>query len=155
MARDKIKRNVVVLCPSPLARRAPLEVPDARPPLHAYIVMSLLTGARTEELRALRWEDVELSGQPEANPPVPAHVAVWRSVRKGGDTKTRKSRRTLAPHEQCIDALIEKHARQQRDRADAGDRWREHGLVLVTKVGTPLDPSHMRCTESRSGQSCS
>jgi integrase len=31
--------------------------------LHPYIVVSLLTGARTEELRALGWEHVNLDGQ--------------------------------------------------------------------------------------------
>jgi integrase len=30
--------------------------------LHPYIVVSLLTGARTEELRALRWNHVHLEG---------------------------------------------------------------------------------------------
>jgi integrase len=30
--------------------------------MHAYVVMSLLTGARTEELRALTWSHVNLEG---------------------------------------------------------------------------------------------
>jgi len=34
--------------------------------LHAYIVLSLLTGARTEELRALTWSHVDLDGDPPA-----------------------------------------------------------------------------------------
>ena len=38
--------------------------------LHAYIDVSLLTGARTEELRALTWDHVDLDGAPGANPPV-------------------------------------------------------------------------------------
>ena len=33
---------------------------------------------------------------------------------------------------------------QDRDRELAGDRWREHGLVFASKVGTPLDASHVR-----------
>jgi integrase len=28
--------------------------------------------------------------------------------------------------------------------AAAGDQWKEHGLVFTSKVGTPLDPSHVR-----------
>jgi integrase len=59
--------------------------------LHAYIVVSLLTGARTEELRALTWSYVDL----DSDPPF---IMVWRSVRAGGDTKTRKSRRTRNCH---------------------------------------------------------
>ena len=52
--------------------------------LHAYIVLSLLTGVRTEELRALTWSYVDL----DSDPPL---IMVWRSVRAGGETKTRKS----------------------------------------------------------------
>src|SRR5439155_6293165 len=100
-------------------------------------VVSLLTGARTEELRALRWDEVYL----EAAPP---HIAVWHSVRKGGDTKTQKSRRTLALPQRCIDALRAQRAMQERDRELAGDRWQENGLVFASKVGTPLDASHVR-----------
>ena len=54
--------------------------------MHAYIVLSLLCGLRTEEARALRWAHVHLDGDPEARPPVPPHVAVWRSVRAHGET---------------------------------------------------------------------
>jgi integrase len=49
--------------------------------MYAYIVLSLLTGARTEELRALTWSHVDLDGKPPS-------VQLWRSVREGGDTKT-------------------------------------------------------------------
>lgn len=47
----------------------------------AYMVVSLLTGARTEELRALTWSHVDLVGDPDATPPVSPHTRVWRSVR--------------------------------------------------------------------------
>ena len=67
-------------------------------PLHAYVVLSLLTGARTEEVRALRWKDVDLTGNPHSTPPVPPSISVLRSVREGGDTKTRKSRRGPEPN---------------------------------------------------------
>ncbi len=59
--------------------------------LHAYIVLCLLTGCRTEEARALTWDYVDLDGNPDADPPVPPHIAVWRSVRSHGDVKTQKS----------------------------------------------------------------
>ena len=53
--------------------------------LHGYVVL-LTTGLRPEEARALRWERIDLEA---------GTVAVWRSDRAGGDTKTAKSRRTL------------------------------------------------------------
>jgi integrase len=112
--------------------------------MSAYVVLSLLTGARTEELRALSWDHVDLDGDVTADPPVPPYVAVWRSVRKGGDTKTRKSRRTLALPARCVDALRRQKMLQAQEREAAGSRWQEHGLVFASKVGTALDPSHVR-----------
>ncbi|MFI7431875.1 tyrosine recombinase XerC, partial [Micromonospora sp. NPDC049836] len=116
MARDKVKRNVVALCTVPrgqegrpsksltLAQARALLHASEGTRLHAYVVLSLLTGARTEELRALRWDHVDLHGQPNLDPPLPPSVHVWRSDRDGGDTKTRKSRRTLALPARCVTA---------------------------------------------------
>jgi integrase len=81
---------------------------DVRRPaalMHAYIVLSLLVGVRTEETRALRWDHVNLDGDPDSEPPVPPHVAVWRSVRMHGETKTERSRRTLALPRMAVQAL--------------------------------------------------
>lgn len=156
LARDLVKWNVVGLCTVPQGcagrRSKALTMAQAEGVLrtaegtrmHSYIVLSLLTGARTEELRALTWDAVDLIGDPGADVPIPPHVAVWRSTRAGGDTKTRKSRRTLALSKRCVTALELQRSLQECDRAAAGVRWREHGLVFASKVGTPLDPSHVR-----------
>ena len=115
--RDKVRRNVVMLCDVPAGRTGrpsksltldqaeAVLIASEQSSLHAYIVLSLLTGARTEELRALIWRNVDLAGNPDAVPSVPASIAIWRSVRSGGDTKTRRSRRTLALAQMCIDVL--------------------------------------------------
>jgi integrase len=70
-----------------------------------YVTVSLLTGARTEELRALTWDHVDLDARPDAEPPILPSIKVWRSVRDGGDTKTRKSRRTLGLPVRAVNAL--------------------------------------------------
>jgi integrase len=93
--------------------------------LHAYIVVSLLTGIRTEEARALSWDRVHL--QPVGA--MPPHIEVWRSVRTGGDTKTKKSRRTLALPPQAVDALKTHKARQAADRLAAGALWQDTDLA--------------------------
>jgi integrase len=141
MARDKVKRNVVELTDVPAglpgrpskamaAQQADdLITKTACDRMHPYIVMSLLTGARTEELRALRWEHVHLEGQPDVTPPIPPYLEVWRSVRAGGDTKTMKSRRTMALPDLCVRALVA----QRVARASNGTRqaWcSQHGSAL-------------------------
>src|SRR5262245_26042721 len=51
---------------------------------------------------------------------------------------------SVALPKRCIDALIHQRAQQESEREAAGDQWKEHGLVFASKVGTPLDPSHVR-----------
>jgi hypothetical protein len=55
----------------------------------AYIVLSLLIGSCTEELRALHWREVDLDGRPDAHPPVPPSIAVYRACSRleGGDSR--------------------------------------------------------------------
>jgi integrase len=155
-ARDKVKRNVVALCDTPAGRPGrpskSLTLAEAeavltaaeKSHLHAYIVLSLLIGARTEELRALPWAHVDLDGNPDADPPVPPSIMVWRSVRIDGDTKTKKSRRTLAMPRRCAEALRLHQARQAEMKRNAGKDWQEHGLVFASQVGTPLDSHNVR-----------
>src|SRR6266700_1846761 len=115
---------------------------DVRRPaalMHAYITLSLLSGIRTEEARALRWAHVDLDGDPAASPPVPPHIAVWRSVRAHGDTKTQKSRRTLRLPDRAVAALREQLLLQADQRLLAGEQWQDRDLVFCTSVGTPLD----------------
>ena len=88
--------------------------------MHAYIVLSLLVGIRTEEARALRWAHVDLDGEPHARPAVPPHVAVWRSVRGHGETKTERSRRTLALPRLAAEALRALRQAQDGERIAAG-----------------------------------
>jgi integrase len=155
MARDKVKRNVVSLCSVPEGQpgrpskalsfkqaEAVLSAAEGTA-MFAYIVVSLLTGARTEELRALTWDHVDLLGRPDAVPPIPPHIAVWRSVRADGDTKTRKSRRTLALPGRCIDALSDHRRYQVAYRENAPARvW--SGFVFCSASGHQLDASHVR-----------
>ncbi|MFI6295987.1 tyrosine recombinase XerC [Nonomuraea sp. NPDC050790] len=152
-ARDKVKRNVVMLCEIPkglegrpsksltLDQAAAVLTAAADSTLHAYVVLSLLIGARTEELRALTWSHVDLEGSPDTTPP---SIMVWHSVRTGGDTKTKKSRRTLALPERCVTALKAHRASQEATREKAGDTWQEHDLVFASGVGTPLDAHNVR-----------
>ena len=119
--------------------------------LEAHITVSLLTGLRTEEVRALRWDHVVawVSGQwipvPDAGfDHEELAVFVWQADRAGGDTKTPKWRRTLALPRRCMEALREQRVRQAADRLAAGPLWRDRGLVFASTVGTPLDDHNVR-----------
>ncbi|HTQ89617.1 MAG TPA: site-specific integrase, partial [Streptosporangiaceae bacterium] len=75
---------------------------------------------------------------------MPPSIAVWRSVRLHGETKTEKSRRTLALPQSAVAALREHRKWQASSRLAAGPLWQDTGLVFTTSVGTPLDASHVR-----------
>jgi hypothetical protein len=80
-----------------------------------------------------------LDGDPAARPPVPPHVAVWRSVRVQGETKTERSRRTLGLPVVAVEALRALLDSQADERLVAGDRWQDTGLVFTTHRGAALD----------------
>jgi integrase len=103
--------------------------------LHAYVVLLLTTGIRPEEARALLWEHLDLDA---------GTIAVWRSDRAGGDTKTPKSRRTLKLPELALAAIRERKAAQAADPLKAGELWQDTGLVFTTTVGTMLDQHNIR-----------
>src|SRR5689334_9651336 len=185
-ADDLVTRNVALLADTPKGQQgrpsrsltldqalavmtaaATLPVMELRPGLkdvrrpaelmHAYITLSLLAGIRTEEARALRWSHVDLEGAPDARPPLPPHIAVWRSVRAHGDTKTERSRRTLALPAAAVQALRAWSACQARERLAAGDGWQDTGLVCTSHLGAALDAANVRkmfkriCTEAGLG----
>jgi integrase len=107
------------------------------PGFFAMPVLSLLTGARTEELRALTWSRVNLDG----NRPT---IDLWRSVRAHGDTKTSKSRRTLELPARCVEALTKHRDLVEKQSAESGRQVKEFDLVFSTTTGTPLDPANVR-----------
>ena len=186
-ASDLISRNVAALADTPegqdgrlsksltldqavavIAAARTLPVMELRPGLkdvrrpaelmHAYIVLSLLTGIRTEEARALRWAHVDLDGDPAARPPVPPHVAVWRSVRAHGETKTERSRRTLGLPAVAVQALRAWSGGQAGERLAAGDDRQDTGLVFTSHLGAALDAGNVRkmfkriCTAAGAGE---
>ncbi len=185
-ANDLVSRNVAILADTPkgqdgrpsksltldqalavitVARTLPVlelrpGLKDVRRPaelMHAYITLSLLCGLRTEEARALRWAHVDLDGDPAARPPVPPHVAVWRSVRVHGETKTERSRRTLGLPAVVVQALRAWSGSQADERLAAGGRWQDTELVFTTHLGAALDAGNVRkmfkrvCTEAGIG----
>lgn len=165
-ARNRVSRNVAALVDTPEGRK------EGRPskamtldqamtvmehaksdPLHAYFALSLMTGVRTEEARALLWSHV-VAWVPRAKEWRPVGEAgfrhkkyavyVWRSVREDGDTKTEKSRRTLEIPDEVAKALKAHHTRQAQQRLLAGEEWVDNDLVFATGTGRPLDAANVR-----------
>lgn len=157
--REGVKRNVVLLCDCPTGQagrpsksltlkqaEAVLAAAEAdQSTIGAYIVTSLLGGVRTEEARPLTWSHVHIPSEGRtANASRKPHIDVWRSVRIGGDTKTRKSRRSLVIPDRCVAELRAQKVRQRKAKKHAGSAWRENDLVFASEVGTELDAHNVR-----------
>jgi integrase len=152
---DRVRRNVAALVKPPPGKgggrpsramtddqaAALLHAATQDGYLGAYVILSLTTGIRTEEARALRWDHVDLDGDPGAG--VPPHIAVWRSARAGSDTKTERSRRTLGLPRSAVATLREQRKRQAAAQLAAGELWQDHGLVFASSTGRPLDVANV------------
>jgi integrase len=140
--RDKVQRNVASLVDAPEGQEGrpskALNLEQAKAviraalssPLKAYVILCLLSGLRTEEARALRWTEVDLKA---------GTIAVYRSERVKGETKTRKSRRVLKVSKQGLRVLKELHTAGQAERLASGERGEETAHVFRREDGTPMN----------------
>ena len=109
--------------------------------LEAFYVLAVHTGMRRGELLGLKWEDVDLDN---------FTVRVRRTLtRKGtgyvlGETKTRKSRRTVKLTPRAVESLRSHRARQAEEKLKVGGLYQNHGLVFAGEGGSLINPSNLR-----------
>ena len=109
---------------------------------HLYVV-AVRTGLRQGELLALRWSDLSLDADPPA-------LSLRRSLAQklgGGHyytpTKRKRQRRTIAILSEAADALRRQCELQEEEKAAAGERWQENGLVFPSTIGTPMSARNL------------
>lgn len=115
---------------------------EESPRWHAFFAMLVHTGCRPGELKALRWEDVDLAA---------GTVRICRHVQRlpgqgfvEGATKTASGRRTLALGPELV-ALLRRHrATQAAERLQLGPLWQDNDLVFPSQVGTYLEDKPIR-----------
>jgi integrase len=106
-------------------------------PLYAGYVLMLVLGLRLGEVLGLPWANVNLEA---------AEVDVsWQLQRVGRhlhhrETKTPGSDALLPLPAICAAAIKLQAEKQATWRHDAGQVWRDHGLVITTRRGTPYEP---------------
>lgn len=108
--------------------------------LYAALMVAAMTGLRQGELRALRWQDIDLD---RAEMRVVASLYQRGHVWRIEETKTAKSNRSIPMDEDTVEALRSWRQRQRLERMAAGERWHEHGLVFTNTVGNPVHGGDM------------
>ena len=145
---DVLGRNVAsaVRLPTPRSDFQPFTLGESRRYLlaaayhrhGALYELALRTGLRRGELLGLQWADIDLHA---------GHLTVRRTLArtKGGPTfqpvKTHRSARRIVLPRDCVASLRRYQQRQDIDRRDAGEAWKDTGLVFANTTGGPLDPA--------------
>ncbi|MCZ4122384.1 tyrosine-type recombinase/integrase [Streptomyces sp. H39-S7] len=115
--------------------------------MHAAFVLALVLGLRRGELLGLRWIDLDLD-QGVAHP----RKQVQRQKGAGlvlVDLKTEASKGALPLPLLCIETLGECRRLRELEKAKAGEKWTELGLVFGTETGGLFDPDHFSQTFQR------
>lgn len=104
--------------------------------------LAITTGLRQSELLGLQWTDIKWQART-------IHIVrqVTRVSGQGYVTftpKTNTGKRVVKVGDVSLDMLRRHYARQQEERAFAGNQWEDRGLVFASMRGTPLDRSNLR-----------
>jgi integrase len=147
-----VARNVAELVDPPRCERfkiEPLSPEEARAlleaakgdRLEALYAVALACGLRMGEILGLRWRDVDLEqGRFAVSHALQRHKGAGLVL---AETKTDRSRRTIALPAPLIAMLRTHRVRQIEERLLAGSRWRDTGFMFTSGIGTPLEPRRL------------
>jgi integrase len=106
-----------------------------------YIRLGLATGMRKEELRGLRWIDIL-----ETEQIIQIRQTVTSVAGKliFGPPKTKASKRDIYTDPDLLELFKEHRHHQNMLKETARTRWKEHGLILTSELGTPMQDKSLR-----------
>jgi integrase len=147
-----VQRNVAALVDPPRRVRremAILSEKQARQLLAAatggrietLCLVALATGMRVGELRALKWEDLNLEDASLQVHATLRYLPAHGLTRE--EAKTAHSRRRIALPTTVVEALRTHRTRQAEERLRLGEAWSDDGLVFPNTIGKPCYPHRM------------
>jgi integrase len=146
-----VQRNVALLVDPPRVKSKviqPFTPAQARQFLEALrgdkfealYTVALALGLRRGEALGLRWDDIDWE---KGTLTIRASLQRAEGKLQLLEVKTDRSRRVVKLPKLALLALKSHRTRQLEDRLLAGARWKEHGLVFPTGIGTPYDPRRL------------
>lgn len=147
-----IGRNVVDLVRAPRVKRftATTLTPEqarefldvaADHRLGALFSVALAVGLRLGEALGLEWQDIDTT---KGTLRVRQALQLVDGKLVLGETKSEKSRRSVALPEFAVQVLKRHRVKQKKERLAAGSKWQASDFVFTTTVGTPLDDRNVR-----------
>jgi integrase len=109
---------------------------------HVYAAYHLiaLRGLRRGEAAGLRWCDLDLDGGAAV---ISQQLQQYDGRVVSCRLKTRHSARVIALDRTTITALRQHRARQEAERAAAGESYHDSGYVFTSLVGDPMAPDRL------------
>ena len=97
-------------------------------------------GLRQGEIFGLRWNDIDLE-----RGMLTVRYAIQRidGEPRFVEPKTARSRRTINLPAVAVSALYRHLGRQADERAVAGERWQDWGVVFPSTIGTPMEACNL------------
>ncbi|NHC47127.1 tyrosine-type recombinase/integrase [Motilibacter aurantiacus] len=108
--------------------------------LVALYQLLLVSGLRRGEATGLRWNDLALD---QGYLMVVQQITEVRGKLVVGTPKTKRGSRVVQLDQVTVEVLRRHRARQQHERAEWGDAWRDSGLVFTREDGGPLRPEYV------------
>ena len=109
--------------------------------LEALFTVALSLGLRRGEALGLRWSDIDFQTRTLQ---VRQSLQRLQGELQITELKTKSSRRNLDLPEILVNKLREHRTRQLEHKMQAGPNWQETGLVFTSRIGTPVDPRHVK-----------
>jgi integrase len=106
----------------------------------ALYAVAVHTGLRQGETLGLRWTDVDLDT---------CRLSVRGSLKVSdhgldlGPTKNKASRRCIPLNKSAVAALKAHRLRQNEERLQLGELWKNYDLIFPNRVGKPINPSNL------------
>jgi integrase len=149
----KISRNVAAVVELPKKKRTTFEVwneqqldtflAEAKDSIY-YVLFHVAanTGMRQSELLGLKWSDVDFE-----NKTISVRQAL--TLDEGGgysinNTKSVSSERSIALFPDTVELLKQHYDQQLIQKQQAGELYKDRGLVFQTSTGKPIVPQHVR-----------
>jgi integrase len=108
--------------------------------LKYYTLRNIRAALRRGEVLGLRWIDIDFE---RATLRVTGALQRHRGKLERTSTKTAASAQPISLPPMLLASLRRHQEAQERERAAAGQRWQERGLVFTSRLGTPIEPRNL------------
>jgi integrase len=102
--------------------------------------LALTTGMRQSEILGIRWKDIAIENKKITIKQV---MCNFEKKPKPG-AKSKAGKRMILFGDETIEALLKHKRNQEKDKAIAGDLYKDQDLVACTSIGTRINPSNLR-----------